>query len=701
MTTRTPAAQSTSTRPAAPRPSATEAPAGSIPGHLRRRTVVTAGVLGLCAGMPEIAAAAGPVGAGSPAPSAGPAPSPFASPSAEDATVPALIPLPVSVEAQAGEPFELTETTRIAAGGEAADAAAVLSEELRTATGLPLPVVEDTAAAGTIRLHVHEGGAPTGHEQEGYRLAVNAELVDLEASTREGALLGIRTLQQLFGAWSTSSRAEAAPRLRAPAVTISDHPRFSYRGFGLDVTRSFYDVDEVETVIDRASRVKLNVLHLHLSDDQGWRIVIDGTADATSGIDYSRLTSISGATAMTRNDQGELMGTELGRTGCYTKDDYRRIVEYAASRGITVVPEIDVPGHTNAALHAIPQLNSAGSLPRPAGGQETPPANGTPNVGYSSLDVANPASYDFVRTVMGELAELTPGPFLHMGGDESHSTPEGDYHEMVTRFASTVADTGKRVMGWNEYASGDLPAGAVVQYWNENAQAVATNVLRNDASVVLSPAWRTYVPQKADAAQERGATWACGGPCTIVDWYDWDPARELPGVEEPRVLGVEAVHWGEWIRGIEQMDDYVWPRALATAEVGWSPQSARVTDEFLGRAEQLMPSLQLAGVNPHPIPELEAVEVISARRRQDGARVSLEVRASAASADPSAVTARSVGASGRTREITLSSEADLSVPMVESSAVNGNLGGVDPRRPTQRVELLVDGQVVAEALDIP
>lgn len=114
-----------------------------------------------------------------------------------------------------------------------------------------------------------------------------------------------------------------------------------------------------------------------------------------------------------------------------------------------------------------------------------------------------------------------------------------------------------------------------------------------------------------------------------------------------------------------------------------------------------MPSLQLAGVNPHPIPELEAVEVISARRHQDGARVSLEVRASAASADPSTVTARSVGASGRTREITLSSEADLSVPMVESSAVNGNLGGVDPRRPTQRVELLVAGQVVAEALDIP
>src|SRR5699024_1645240 len=117
-------------------------------------------------------------------------------------------------------------------------------------------------------------------------------------------------------------------------VRIEDHPRFSYRGFGLDVSRSFYDVEEVETLIDRASRVKLNVLHLHLSDDQGWRIAIDGGADAETGIDYSRLTEISGDTAMTENDQGVLMGTELGRTGFYTKDDYRRIVEYAASRGM-------------------------------------------------------------------------------------------------------------------------------------------------------------------------------------------------------------------------------------------------------------------------------------------------------------------------------------------------------------------------------
>jgi len=668
MTTETPTARTSSTT--SPRP--------------RRRAVVTLGVLGLCAGVPEVASAAGPLPA---------APA--------DVPVPALIPLPVSVQAQSGGAFEIIDTTRITATGDASAAAVVLAEELRTATGFPLPVDSRDGAEGTIRLRVHESGAPAGHEEEGYRLSVTAELVDLEASTREGALLGTRTLQQLFGAWGSSSRSEAAPRLRAPAVRIEDHPRFSYRGFGLDVSRSFYDVEEVETLIDRASRVKLNVLHLHLSDDQGWRIAIDGGADAETGIDYSRLTEISGDTAMTENDQGVLMGTELGRTGFYTKDDYRRIVEYAASRGMTVVPEIDVPGHTNAALHAIPELNSGGSRPRPADGEQTPPANGTPNVGYSTLDVDNPATYSFVHTVMAELAEMTPGPFLHMGGDESHATSTEDYHELVSRFASSVHATGKRVIGWNEYAAATLPENAVVQYWNGNREQVAADVMRNDASVILSPAGRTYVPQKADADQDNGATWACGGPCTIQHWYDWDPAQELPGLEEHQVLGIETVHWGEWIRGVQQMDDYVWPRALATAEVGWSPQTARLMEDFLARAEHFVPALQLAGVNVHPVPELEAESVVFARRRTGGPGVGLEVRASALATDPATLTARAVELSGRTREIELTSEEDLSAPMVESAALYGHLRRGGPQRRLQRVELLADGQVVAQAVDVP
>lgn len=654
-----------------------------------RRALAPLAALGLCAGLPGAASAAGsPGGVPGPAERRG------------SSSFPALVPAPVSVTPQEGAHFDLTSSTLILARGEAKEAARVLAEDLHTATARPLRVRTRGGPRGAISIRVHEGGAPADHEQEGYQLSVSSRSVEIEASTREGALHGVRTLEQLFGPWATSSRSEATPRLSAPAVKISDHPRFSYRGFGLDVARSFYDVEEVETIIDRASMVKLNVLHLHLSDDQGWRIAIDGEDDASSGIDYSRLTSISGSTAMTEDSEGNPMGTEPGHSGFFTRADYRRIVEYAASRGMTVVPEIDVPGHTNAALHAIPELNSKGSLPRPADGESTPPANGTPDVGYSSLDVDNPVSDTFVATVMAELAEMTPGPSLHMGGDESHSTPAGDYREMVTRYADSVHATGKRVIGWNEYAAGDLPGDAVVQYWNGDKDEVAGNVLRNDARVVLSPADRAYVPQKADADQEQGATWACGGPCTIRDWYDWDPAQELPGIGEPRVLGVETVHWGEWIRGLDQMDDYVWPRALATAEVGWSPQSSRATDDFLERAGGLMPALQLAGVNPHPVPELHATSVISARRLGHGSHGTLSVRASAASADPATVTARAVESSGRTHRIPLTNEKDLSAPMIESSALTGSIpDGVGRHRP-ERVELLVDGEVVADSATI-
>lgn len=649
--------------------------------HPLRTALLLVAVLALCAA----------VGTIRPAPATA-----QASGSAAPASFPALIPEPVSVSPRAGAGFALDRSTRIVAHGEAGDAASVLADELRTSTSLPLPVRSHGSAHGTISIRVVRGGAPAGHEKEGYRLHVDSRSVRVEASTREGALNGVRTLEQLFGAWATSSTSAATPQLTAPAVEITDHPRFAYRGFGLDVARSFYGVDEVESVIDRASRVKLNVLHLHLSDDQGWRIAIDGDQDTTSGIDYSRLTSISGGTAMTNDAQGEPMGTEPGRSGYYTKHQYRQIVEYAQRHGVTVVPEIDVPGHTNAALHAVPQLTSPGSLPQPAEGEATPPVNGTPDVGYSSLDVANPASDAFVRTVMGELAAMTPGPYLHMGGDESHSTPEEDYRTMVGRFAADVQDTGKTVIGWNEYAAADLPEGAVVQYWNGDKKKVADDVLRNDARVILSPADRAYVPQRAADDQRQGATWACDGSCTLPDWYAWDPAGTLPGVDEHRVLGVEAVHWGEWIRGIDQMDSYTWPRALATAEVAWSPQSSRDTDDFLGRAGRMMPALQLAGVNAHPVPEVAAAPTVSAAVHGRGAHTRVSIRTSAASVDPSDLSARLVERSGRTRAIDLSEEKDTDQPTVVTSALSGTLRA----RPLPRgahVELLRDDEVIARS----
>lgn len=295
---------------------------------------------------------------------------------------------------------------------------------------------------------------------------------------------------------------------------------------------------------------------------------------------------------------------------------------------------------------------------------------------------------------MAELAEMTPGPYLHMGGDESHSTATDDYTRMVGAYSRSVQDTGKTVIGWNEYAAADLPEGAVVQYWSGDPQTTADDVLRNDSRVILSPANRAYVPQKADAEQPQGATWACGGPCTLETWYDWDPAAQLPGIEEERVLGVEAVHWGEWIRGLDQMDAYTWPRALATAEVGWSPQEERDVDAFLQRVDGYASTLQLAGMTPYPVTEINAEPVIAAVSQRQGDTFAVTVRASALSADPALLTARFVDRSGRATSIPLTAEQDLDAPMIESSAFTGRLElHAGPYRGS-RVELLVDGAVV-------
>ncbi|MGW5188084.1 family 20 glycosylhydrolase [Kribbella sp. NPDC004138] len=522
-----------------------------------------------------------------------------------------LVPKPVSVTDSAGEPFHLDAGTRILAAGPAAVAPArYLASALRPATGYALPVtpVPDTAipdlprgnSPAPIVVRVRPGAGPAGHEAEGYHLAVSKQRVDLVASTTNGALNAVQTLRQLLPQWI-----ESPTRLNyswtVPSVSITDHPRFAHRGVMLDVARSFYPVPEVKRYIDDAARFKINRLHLHLTDDQGWRIAIGNPADNPAGIDYGLLTKVSGATAVTYNASGKLMGTELGLTGYYTKADYAEIVRYAGANGMTVIPEIDVPSHINAALHAIPQLNTAGSQPRPAAGQETVPHNGTPSVGYSSLDARSEVTYEFVQQVLTEIARMTPGPYLHIGGDEAHVTSHADYVTMVDRFSAQAAALGKTVMGWNEYSGAALPQGnAVIQFWSGNRSAVADAVRKRGAKVVLSPAANTYVPQKQDSRQPVGGTWACGGPCGLDRHYNWDPGTFIPGIAESSVLGVESALWGEFIRRVDQAEYYAYPRIAATAEVGWTPQALRDYGDFTGRLAKLGGRLTVNGTNFFP-----------------------------------------------------------------------------------------------------
>ncbi|WP_449372733.1 family 20 glycosylhydrolase [Arthrobacter psychrolactophilus] len=505
----------------------------------------------------------------------------------------ALVPLPAaSAKTEAGT-FQLTPSSRIVVSGEALAAANYFAEKARKSTGFKLPVTTGHATAADVAFTV----APESSEDkpESYTLQADANGIKVAANTSAGALNGVQTLRQMFPQWIESDIVINTP-WTVDGVIISDYPRYEHRGIQIDVARSFYTVDEMKEHIDNAAQFKFNMLHLHLTDDQGWRIAMDQPLVNPAGIKYTDLTDISGKTAMTYNDAGVLQGTELGHTGFYTKDDYKEIVRYAGENGMTVVPEIDMPGHTTAALHAIPELNSAGSGPKPLAGTDTAPAQGSGNVGGSTFDADNAATYEFTKEVLTQLAAMTPGPYLHIGGDESHITPHDKYNQMITAFAGQVLDLNKKVIGWNEYSSAELPAGAVVQYWAGNRQNVANRVLANDSKVILSPAEKTYIPQKQDSSQTAGGTWACGGPCTLQNHYDWNPGTYLPGVGDDRVLGVETVQWGEWMRGMDQTETYQYPRALATAEVAWSPQANRRYADFSKRVGTLGGRMALEGL---------------------------------------------------------------------------------------------------------
>ncbi|GAA4221886.1 hexosaminidase [Streptosporangium album] len=613
-----------------------------------------------------------------------------------------LLPEPVSVQKHGGTPFTLHKNTRIVAIGDGAQAPAeYLAGVLRPSTGRRLPVVSQGWGPAPIVVDVGPGNGPAGHEAEGYTLTAAAGRVTIGAATPNGALNGVQTLRQLFPQWVESDTVVTAG-WTVPAVTITDYPRFEHRGVMLDVARSFYPVNEVKTYIDAAAQFKINRLHLHLTDDQGWRIAIDNPGDNPSGIDYGLLTGVSGATAMTYNAAGQLMGTELGVTGHYTKADYTEIVRYAGENGMTVIPEIDMPGHTNAALHAIPQLNTAGAQPHPQPGQATVPHNGTGSVGYSSLDAGSAVTYEFVEHVLAQIAELTPGPYLHIGGDEAHVTSHADYTTMVDAFTRTTASLGKTVIGWNEYAKTALPQGkAVVQFWNGDRGAVAAAVKDRGAKVILSPAANTYVPQKQDPRQPQGGTWACGGPCGLDRHYNWDPGTFIPGIGESSVLGVESALWGEFIRRVGQAQYYSFPRVIATAEVGWTPQARRDYTDFRTRLSKAGGRLTVQGTNFFPTADVawrvDALGTPTTARTGEPAGATWTVTAPGfASGDLVATVAWSDGVR---EDVTLTTTRQAGIPEMRiNDAFTAESGRVfdRPGRYTGTLSIRVPGQAPTE-----
>ncbi|MGW4590143.1 beta-N-acetylhexosaminidase [Amycolatopsis thermoflava] len=481
-----------------------------------------------------------------------------------------VIPIPVSAIADPKADFRLTPATAIEADRGARQVADYLAGLLRPSTGYRLPVVERTSAP-SIALEL----GPTARVgDQGYQLTVTKKGVTLRANSGDGLFAGVQTLRQLLPARVESRQVARGPWI-VPGGKIVDYPRFAYRGAMLDVARHFFAVDEVKRYIDQIAQYKVNRLHLHLADDQGWRIEIKS---------WPRLATYGGST--------EVGG---GPGGYYTQEQYKDLVAYAASRHITVIPEIDMPGHTNAALASYAELNCDGVAPPLYTGIE---------VGFSSLCVDKDITYEFLDDVIGELAALTPGRYLHIGGDEAHATTPEDYQKFMGQVLPIVAKHGKLAQGWHEIAKADPPVSAVPQFWDTDgvdADTAAAAAAGN--KIVVSPANKAYLDMQYNENSPLGLHWA--GYVEVSDAYDWDPSTAVQGVGEASVAGVEAPLWSETLTDSDDIEFMAFPRLPGIAEIGWSPKSTHDWNDYRERLAQQAPRWEIQGIDFYRSPQVD------------------------------------------------------------------------------------------------
>jgi hexosaminidase len=517
------------------------------------------GILVLCSGLFAACRPAGPVAA---------------PPQAQlrTAAPPRVVPEPASLTLASGDAFALTDSTSIgvdAGNAEVSRTAEQLASVLRPSTGFAVPISSSGASVrGAILLRL---SADSALGAEGYRLTISRDSVRVTANAPAGVFHGVQTLRQLLPPQIESHMTLKPMAWTVPAATITDRPRYSWRGAMLYVARHFFTVREVKQYIDLLALYKLNVLHLHLADDQGWRIEIKSRP---------KLAAAGGVT------QGG-----GGPGGYFTQDEYTEIVRYAQARYVTIVPEIDMPGHTNAALVGYPELSCSRRSPAPYTGTD---------VGWSTLCANKEETYAFVDDVVREIAALTPGRYFHMGGDENPILSHEEYTKFVERTQDIVARHGKDMVGWEEIARARLRPTTLAQAWQTDS--VAAHAIQYGAKVILSPGKRTYLDMKYDKSTELGQTWAA--LIDVRDAYDWDPATYMKGVTEANIVGVEAPIWTESMRNITAVQYMAMPRLPALAEVAWTPQTARNWDSFRTRLATHAPRWNFLGVNYYRSPQI-------------------------------------------------------------------------------------------------
>lgn len=445
-----------------------------------------------------------------------------------------------------------------------------LADKIKAKIDLDVPVNEAGTNPIERIIYINRSDSLELNAPESYELYINPDSVIINSNTAEGAFRGIQTLRQIIPEQSNDTLAEQ--RIwPIPSGKIVDNPTFGFRGAMLDVARHFFSVDDVKKYIDLLAYYKINILHLHLTDDQGWRIEIKS---------WPKLTEIGGSTEV---------GGEAG--GFYTQEDYKDIVAYASKHHMTIIPEVDMPGHTNAASVSYPFLNGNGKTPKLYEGTR---------VGFSTFDTRKDTVYAFIDDVVREISEITPGPYFHIGGDESHVTKKNDYIHFVEKVEKIVQKHGKKMIGWDEIASAEVDSSSISQYWSsgDNAQ----KAVKRGMKIILSPAKRAYLDMQYDTLSKHGLHWAAYIP--VDSAYVWTP-EEYEGIPMENILGVEAPLWSETISNMGELEYLAFPRVIGYSELSWTSKENRNWENYKLRLANQAPYLDRMDVKYYASPLID------------------------------------------------------------------------------------------------
>jgi hexosaminidase len=508
-----------------------------------------------------------------------------------------IIPIPVSMETGNGN-FIVNASSVIEVSSQDADAkrvAGFLNKKLSGVTGFAVPVRTVSSfsnASNSIRFSMSDDKTLGA---EGYKLTVTSSLITISANKAAGLFYGMQTLLQLFPKEIESKTAVKNVSWIVPAITVTDYPRFGWRGLMFDVARHFFGKKDVEDYIDQMARYKYNLLHLHLTDDEGWRIEIKSLPKLTEvGAWNVKKYGYFGTFSKPTPDEPRNFG------GFFTQQDIKDIVQYAKERFINILPEVDVPGHSLAAIASYPELSCSGPAGKPevSSGQSIKDWSKHEALVDDNLCPANENVYVFLDKVITELAQLFPFEYIHMGGDETFKTfwersdavkalmqrenlktmqEVQSYFEK--RVEKIVESKGKKFMGWDEILEGGLAPNAAVMSWQGMEGGIKAAKMQHD--VVMSPTTFAYIDyMQGDPVMEPRIY----ATLRLNKAYQFEPVPD--GVDPKYIKGGQANLWTEQVYTMRHAEYMTWPRAFAISETLWSPKEKKNWNDFTNRVEE-------------------------------------------------------------------------------------------------------------------